>query len=82
MHGYYNVSLVDVMPAANPITKREGARKQTTKEENQIKEGERTKLWLASAEELRPVTLVIPVWHTHLIQAPDSLRLIIWFDPD
>ena len=44
--------------------------------------GERNKLWLASAEELGRVTLVIPVWHTHLIQAPDSLRLIIWFDPD
>ena len=34
------------------------------------------------AEELGQVTLVIPVWHTHLIQAPDSLRLIIWIDPD
>ena len=34
MHGYYNVSPVDVMPVANPITKREGVRKQTTREEN------------------------------------------------
>ena len=26
--------------------------------------------------------VLVPVWHTHLIQAPDSLGLIVWFDPD
>ena len=66
MHGYYNVSLVDVMPVANPITKREGARKQTTKEENQSKGGRAHQImagfrWRAEASDASNSCLTHPL---------------------